>query len=525
MTVITEAEIRASVDVSGLKTYIDMLDKVAEGSLDASDAIAVLEQQVQDYEKELADTKENTLQWIKADEKLKRAKEELNNALADEGKGFKAAKQDAKALEQEQKELERQTKASAKAAEQASKKYHDMAKKAVAVLGQYLAIKKTISAVMGFAAEGEELARMAQLSGTSAESIERLGIALRNYGGSASSASSALGKLNKQMEELKYGKNNKLSQAAIQYGLNINASSPEQLMMNIAKRMEGLSALQQVNLGRMLGLDDATIMFLQQGVAGVQQELSKAGKLTVFSKEDIENTQKMQRAYREFQQQLESVKATITRSLLPVFQVVFERLAKIAEYLKEHPNLLKTVGAVATAVFAGISAALSPITTVLIGIAGIFAVLIDDWVAFKTGGESALTVVWQNLEKIIKYLDGVWERLKNVVTLWGLLSSEDEIKDVEGNMHPILKDVDGNLTYYGKKPNAIEIGQNYVTSADNFPLNSSSAAAASTVTNNKSQNRNYTFNFGSITVEANKPEEFLQKIQEMSLTGLADPAH
>lgn len=309
-----------------------------------------------------------------------------------------------------------------KAAEKASQKYEKMAKKAVVFLGQYIALKKTFSAVMGFAKEGEELSRMAQLSGTSAGSIEKLGIALKNYGGSASSASSTLGKLNRQMEDLKFGKKNKLGQAAIQYGLDINAATPEDMLRNIAKRMEGMGALQQVNMGRMLGLDDATIMLLQQGLEGVNRELEKAGKLTVFSKEDIENATKMQRAYREFQERFEQLKATLNRGLLPVFQTLFERLSKLATYLKEHPKLLKTIGIAAAVAFGALTFWLHPILATIGLISAGIALLIDDWAHYKETGEGALKPLWENLDKLNKFIEehGGWiAHLTSLVKLLG----------------------------------------------------------------------------------------------------------
>lgn len=481
MAVVTETEIRAKVDLSGLKSFYDMLDKVAEKGMSAQEAIAVLDGQVKQYEQELSKCTKNTAQWIEADERLKKSKEELNKALSSEGKAaFQAAQQEAKQLAQDQKEA-------AKAADEHEKKLNRLAKSAVGFLGQYFAIKKTFSAVMGFAKEGEELARLADLSGMSAQGIERLGIALKNYGGSASSASATLSKLNQQMQDLRFGKGGKLGQVAIRYGLNLNVSTPEQMLLNIAKRMEGLGATQQLAMGRMLGLDNATMLLVQQGVEGVRKELEKASELSVFSKEDIENTQKLNRAYRELEQRFNQLKAVLNRGLLPIFQVIIERLSKITKYFKEHPEQLKTIATIATVAFGALFVTFSPFTALFAAIGAGIALLVDDFVAFKQSGESALKPIWE-------WLDVIWGTIKGIITSFYDLGQG--IGKFAGTVVGKVLDFFGG----GNKPTSAEIGAQQIAAADSFAGNTmtSSSIANSYLSNQTSQST--AWNIGQVTV-------------------------
>lgn len=520
------ADFKISVDIEkndDLLLFGDAIGNIEKRVWTTSEAMIFLKAQVEEYQNKVDKAKVGTQEWHEANQKLKVSQEELAHALSSEGRReITVARQEAKKLAESEreaaraaKELERDTKAAGKAVSQSSREYEKFARKAVIFLGQYLAIKKTFSAVMGFAAEGEQLARMAQLSGTSAEAIEKLGIALKNYGGSASSASSVLGKLNKQMEDLKFGKGGKLGQAAIRYGLDINAQTPEDMLRNIAKRMEGMGALQQVNMGRMLGLDDSTIMFLQQGLEGVNRELEKAGLLTVFSKEDIENTQKMQRAYREFQQQFEQVKATLTRELLPIFQVLFERLGKLAEYLKEHPNLLKAIGVAATVAFGVLFAWLHPIIALFTAISAGIALIIDDWATFKAGGESALRPIWEWFEKILDKIQDIKKWLGSIN--WSKLNpknwfSGDEIQDVEGNVRT-----------FGHKVSSAELGQAYITQANTTPLNQMTPTQMSIMNNNKkSQEERTIWNVGQVTINQKNNESAQQTM--IDWTSQANPA-
>lgn len=586
------ADFKISVDIEkkdDLLLFGDAIGNIEKRVWTTSEAMIYLKAQVEEYQNKVDKAKVGTQEWQDANQKLKASQEELAHALSSEGRReITVARQEAKKLAESEreaaraaKELERDTKAAGKAASQSSREYEKFARKAVTFLGQYLAIKKTFSAVMGFAAEGEQLARMAQLSGTSAEAIEKLGIALKNYGGSASSASSVLGKLNKQMEDLKFGKGGKLGQAAIRYDLDISAKTPEDMLRNIAKRMEGMGALQQVNMGRMLGLDDSTIMFLQQGLEGVNRELEKAGSLTVFSKEDIENSKKMQRSYREFQERLEQLKATMTRDLLPVFQTLFERLGKLADYLKEHPKLLKALGVAAAVAFGVLSFWLSPVLFTLGAIGAIIALLIDDWAHWKETGEGALKPVWEWLEKIGGQFKGlfsdiaaviekfdewsgasekikdVWETIKTLFDkvlgvinkiisgiggAFGALmvlaqggsfseawdafkaSLEDDEPEIEDD-EPEIKTVKGNITYSDKKlnPSSVELGQSYITQANATPLNQMTPTQMTMMnSNNQSQEERTTWNVGQVTINQKNNESAQQTM--IDWTSQVNPA-
>ena len=187
----------------------------------------------------------------------------------------------------------------------------------------------------------------------------------------------------------------------------------------------------------------------------------------------------MQRAYREFQQRIEQLKATMLRGLLPVFQTLFERLGKLAEYLKEHPNLLKAIGVAATIAFGTLSAIIAPWTTAIAGIAAILALIIDDWVAFKEGGESAIGVVVDKCKQL-------WEWLKNIgssiSSLWNKVTG-----------------------WFGGDDEAVKAGQSYVSTADITPLNGMTSNQM-TMMNNNSSSQSSVWNVGSVTVNQKNNE-------------------
>lgn len=280
-----------------------------------------------------------------------------------------------------------------KSTEKTVKKVSALAKN-VAIFGsQLLFFKKIANSVFDFSTQAESIGRMAQMANVSTDSIQDLGNALKNYGGSASSASSTLAKLNKQIFDLRMGKGGALAKVVMQYGLDTSAKSPEDMLLNIAKRMQGMSALQQVNLGRALGLDEPTIMLLQQGVEGVREELEKAKKLRLFDKEDIENSRKVLRTWRELQAVLSQIAGIVLRTIQPIIARVVEYLNDIAKKIKEHPEAIKKI-AIA---IGGIMVLLSPLTAAFTAV----ALIADDIATYLKGGESYTEEILNWLQKIL----------------------------------------------------------------------------------------------------------------------------
>lgn len=516
---VAELSIGVNVDTSGLSKladsiangkaeYEDFAQAVVKSSYKAEEAIEILKEKYKEVWKSLgeAESYEERAELLKKSKNIREAIQKLT--------------ENSKLLNAQQKQLSENTKNVADNLGKEDDKLKRLTTSTIKFLGQYFAIKKTFSAVMGFAKEGEELARMADLSGMSAQGIERLGIALKNYGGSASSASATLSKLNQQMQDLRFGKGGKLGQVAIRYGLNLNASTPEQMLLNIAKRMEGLGATQQVAMGRMIGLDNATLLLVQQGVEGVRKELEKASELSVYSEEDVKNSQKMNREYREMQERLKILSSITARSLMPLFETLFDRVSNLAKALAKYPNLLKVIGSLGFLAFAKWTGFLSP-ALIVIGllVAGI-GLLIDDLTTFLNGGESFIDwkpivdgakqlkddisdilsdfieifktsekfqVVWDVIKETAKTLAGWVMKIMNGIggviaaaVVWAQGGSWQEMKDA----------FKASVFDEPATPSAMEIGARHVATADAFAGNTmtSNSIMSSSYTNNPIQN-------------------------------------
>lgn len=365
-----------------------------------------------------------------------------------------------------------------------------------------MVFKSLVSRALNFSQEGEQLSLLADKAGVSTEAIERMGIALRNYGGSASSASSTLAKLNSMMQDAKFGKKNGLTNAALTYGLNLGANSPEQMLMNIAKRMETLGTSAQNDLGKKLGLDPATLALVKKGVAGVREELQKAESLRIFNEQDIKRSQILQREYREWQQRLDQIASIIARWVTPAVTRLFHIANVFLEYLNRHQNIIK-YGFLSIITLVGIlGAAFSPVITAVVAVGAAIGLLIDDFIAFKEGGKSLID--WENglwkvvavltvIAGIVAVINGSWIAIAGVIAGLAYLFA----KAGEALEKWILKGIEKIMGFDWSKLNPLnwfkdkegkdpaQEGANYLEGT-NTPLNETSSQTISNANTNNS---------------------------------------
>lgn len=339
-------------------------------------------------------------------------------------------------------EAEKQTKKSAddlgNSNDNLVKKNAQLAKSVTGLISTYFGFKKIISEVFQFAGGGEDLLLMANNAGIGAEKLEQYGIALRNYGGGLSSAASTLSNLNQQMQDLRFGKGGAIQEAALRYGISVHGknglATGEEMLYNIARRMESLGHAEQIDLGRKLGLDPSTIALLQGGVGNLTKELEKASKLSIYTPEDIENSRKFQMSLRELKQSLGQVWAVVSRALLPVITKVMNGASRFFQFLSNHKGLVLGFLAAVSAALGVIAIksiiATAPFWLMVAAIAAIgtaIGLVVDDFMTWLEGGESVIGDLidlfadfWHWIvglgEAIGDFFKGVWKSIISGIT-------------------------------------------------------------------------------------------------------------
>lgn len=251
-----------------------------------------------------------------------------------------------------------------------------------------VAIKKSLE----FYEQGEQLDFLAQKTGVAVEKLQELGGAAKKYGGSAEGIAGTL----ENLRENGY-------------------SDPEGALENIAAKMEKMgNDRQKMDFANSLGIDEGTTRLLMQGVARYREELKRAAKYKLYTKEDIERMRDYRQIQSDIRMGMESIFGALSRLLLPAIIQVAKIIRSITDWLAEHEGAVKLAG-----IFLGIAAAVGAITVavgllnialkfllanpVVLTIVAVIAAItlligiINDFIVFLQGGDS---IIGEILEKL-----------------------------------------------------------------------------------------------------------------------------
>lgn len=446
------------------------------------------------------------------------------------------------------------------------------------VKNNFLALGKTVArlAIVGatikksldFYEQGEQLQFLAQKAGVASEKLQTLGNAARRYGGTTEGTAGTLENLRSQYQSLRMGEGGGgLEQAAFKYGVGIS-SDPEKMLENVARRMETLkSDAAKWDLANTLGIDEGTARLLMQGTKAYTEELKRAQKYKLYTKEDLERMRQYRQISLDIRMGIDSIFASIARMLLPAITAVSKVIRAVTDWIAEHEGATKIIGTLlaVTAVilsartaimllaaafeFLGVSIMGTPVGWVIAAITAII-IYINSVIVFLQGGESIIGTILENLgidsdefrKKIINMWQSIFNGAKSAIDwLKGLggrfaeLANKiqefwdkipEPLKKLIGMSNPItgaytvvttakevMEKVDAN------KANSVPAGaqSNYYNSASQNETNNKNTeniVNSNTNNNNRSNSNSKTTNIGTVnvTVQSNNPLEVLDNL-------------
>lgn len=286
-----------------------------------------------------------------------------------------------------------------------------------------------LKASMDFSKEAEQIGFLSQMSGISAQSLGELGFAAAQFGGDINSAASAVMGLQRNLLQLRRTGSGPLVQAGMMYGISLSMN-PEQMLKNIAKRFETLSAPMQMDLGHMLGLDNATIMMLQGGLKQFTEQLEKAKKYTFIDDKMVERARALMKVNRENAAIWEGIKNILVDYINPFVLGLLEIVRDIGEYLFEHKTIAFTIAAgiaaiaVAMLPIKAIGAAILAFFTgwggVLVAIIAAIALIGDDVEHYLKGANSLLGEFVKQFPELKGAVDST---IASIQSMWNALKS------------------------------------------------------------------------------------------------------
>lgn len=272
------------------------------------------------------------------------------------------------------------------------------------------AIKKSID----FYEQGEQLGNLAERAGVAVDKFQELSNAAQRFGGSIEDTAATIENLRTARLDIAAGGNGGgLKETAAKQGITIS-DDPEQTLENIARKMETLQTeAQKLDLAKSMGIDEGTARLLSQGVERYREELQRAKKYQLFTKEDIEHMREYRQVQSDIRLGLQNIFGSIWRMLLPALTQVAKVIRSVTDWLTEHEGAVKIIATITAVVIAvaGLTAtvqllnaafalvAANPVVLTILAIAaaiGLCIVAINDFIVFMQGGDS---VIGRILEK------------------------------------------------------------------------------------------------------------------------------
>jgi hypothetical protein len=413
-------------------------------------------------------------------------------------------------------------------------------------LGLTSSAKSALASVVGFAAisagivnaaqQADQVGKFSEVLGLSVQEVGAWSEAVIRAGGSAQGFQSSIMSLTSQLTDFVITGGGPAMEVLARLGVSAfdaqgKVKTAFDLLPDLADAFERLSAAEAFAFGQKLGLDQSTILLLQQGRREVEELVRRQKALGVTTKEDAKLAAEFNDAWADFTQQSNDVFRALGTTVLPILTKVFSLVDDFTDLLVENKDLvigffIGIAGAITAyylpvmiAAAGAAIAAMAPfllLAAIVTAIGVAFALVYEDVVAFMNGQDSLIGKMLEKWPVLGEIIDTLKESFKSFAEFVGkafdfLLTLPDKIvegfKKVKDSIPeiPSFSDIkEGALGLIGlgdgETDEALEMGKSQIINADNNPLNGQTAGsigAASTTANTSTS-----VSVGSVNVDA-----------------------
>lgn len=321
----------------------------------------------------------------------------------------KAAKESEKSVDDLGNKIESTFKKVDKTTARVNQSFYDLAKSALAFVGAttaaYTILHKSIEA-SNFAGE---LGNTAKALGVNVSALDAWGQAVQRTGGTAEGFQSSLRSL------------------AQHFG--VSAGVALKTLPQLADAFKRLGNFRSQYYGKALGLDEATILLLQQGRREVEAIIARQKELGVVTQKDVEISNKFKIANLELSLAFRSLYLVVAQDIIPVFTKAYHAILPFIDYLKAHKDLV--IGAligigIAAAIIAGAfvvaNAALFATIAAITILIGLFAGAYEDIKAYIQGNSSLtgdLLKRWTNVKNLFSDILEIMKKMFSFTNIPG----------------------------------------------------------------------------------------------------------
>lgn len=314
-------------------------------------------------------------------------------------------------------------------------------KTAAQATGLVVAAMFVKSGIAQFVSQAQELSNLSRSVRENAEDLQAWGEGVKREGGTVEGFNSTVKKLSDDLMSIPLTGGNSpllggLTRLGVQFrNLDGSMRKPLDLLKDLSTRFQGMSNAQSLALGKKLGLDEATIRLLQKGRKGLDELLVKYKELGVMSNEDIKTGERLKKMFQDYQQVITALGMRFIRFFLPAAEKVSQWLMSGARWVQQHSRAVEAgiiaIGlAIANTLVPNLlKLAFNPLILGLTVLSAALFLLVEDFLAWKEGGESAFAAVWDWFSKIeekwpdlaiagrqvAEWISAAWEKLPAVM--------------------------------------------------------------------------------------------------------------
>jgi len=353
----------------------------------------------------------------------------------------------------------------------------------------------------------DEIGKFAEVTGHSIEEIGAWGEAVKRSGGDAAAFRGTLASLTDQLTDITLTGGGEASEIFARLGVDAvgaggKIKSAFEILPELADSFQRLSKTESFAFGKKLGLDQGTILLLQQGRVAVEELVLKQKQLGVATKEDAAAAAEFNDALADSQQSFANLFTTAGTTILPLLTSMMQGFDAIIGWIKENETLVTgffiAVGAVIATTYlpvilsAGAATLVAMAPFLLIGAAvaavGVaFALLYEDVVAFIGGQESFIGDLAKKYQWFGDIVNGV-------------------IDGIKGGFETLSDLFEGAMSFFGFGDDEISANLDKaikVTGAiDNNPLNGQTSASIVNSQQSSSRVNNVTVGGSTINTQA-----------------------
>lgn len=366
-----------------------------------------------------------------------------------------------------------------------------------------LAITGIFAGITSQALATDEIGKFSETMGLAIEDVGAWDEAVARSGGSSDAFRGSIAGLNGQLTDISLTGGGEASEVFARLGVDAVDAGGKikgafEVLPELADSFQNLSKAEAVGFGQKLGLDQGTILLLQQGRVAVEDLVKRQKELGVATKEDYQAAAEFNDALDDSKQSMASLFTSAGTTILPLLTSMLKGFEVIGKWMKENKTLVTGffIGAagVITAIYlpaiasaaAATLVAAAPFIAIAAAVAAAgaaFAILYEDVVAYMGGQDSYIGDLAKKYEWFGDVVDSVIGGVKS-----SLKSLDEAFSSVQSFLGFGDDEISANLDKAIKITGAI----------DGNPLNGQTSA--SIVNSQQSQSRINNVNVGNTTV-------------------------